>query len=202
MESWVGRAARIGYEGAGIKPSDVDIFNPYDGYSPVMPISLEAFQWHGAQKGDAAGFFNGDISVHGPHPHCSGGGNLGVGRTRSAMYIEALPRPAAGISRVASTARAASPPGAATCAAASSHSVSCAAAGDEGPLDAGGAPPSPHALTSTAASSETNATPASRRGRMPSRSVVVMVSSPVPVVAALRHCASIILGACGAFGTH
>ena len=68
----------------------MDIFNPYDGYSPFLPISLEAFQWHGAKQGDAKDFFNGDISVEGPHPHCSGGGNLGVGRTRSAMYIDSM----------------------------------------------------------------------------------------------------------------
>ncbi len=90
MESWVDRAARMGYEGSGLKPSDVDIFNPYDGYSPFLPISLESFQWKGAKKGDAKDFFNGDITVHGPFPHCSGGGNLGVGRTRTAMYIDGI----------------------------------------------------------------------------------------------------------------
>ena len=90
MEEWVDHAARIGFEGSGLRPEDVDIFNPYDGYSGFLPISLESFQWHGAKKGDARDFFNGDISIHGPHPHCSGGGNLGTGRTRSAMYVDTI----------------------------------------------------------------------------------------------------------------
>ena len=29
-----GNAARRMYEGAGLGPEDVDIFNPYDGYAP------------------------------------------------------------------------------------------------------------------------------------------------------------------------
>ena len=33
IEAWTDRAARM-YEGAGSGPKDVDIFNPYDGYSP------------------------------------------------------------------------------------------------------------------------------------------------------------------------
>jgi hypothetical protein len=53
-------------------------------------LSLEGFGWHGAQKGDSKDFFNGDISVEGPHPHCSGGGNLGTGRIRTAMYIDSI----------------------------------------------------------------------------------------------------------------
>lgn len=84
------RVAGMAYEGSGLHPLDVDIFNPYDGFSPFLPFSLEAFQWHGVKKGDAKDFFRGDISVEGPHPHCSGGGNLGNGRTRTAMYIDSI----------------------------------------------------------------------------------------------------------------
>ena len=83
------------YEGAGLGPADVDIFNPYDGYAPMTQFFLEAFQWHGVKRGDAFGFYAGDIRVEGPHPLCSSGGNLGNGRTRTAMYtdcIEQLPR--------------------------------------------------------------------------------------------------------------
>ena len=86
-KEWV---ASLVYEGSGWSPSDVDIFNPYDGFSTFMPTSLEAFQWHGVQKGDAADFLRGDIRVEGPHPFCSGGGNLGNGRTRTAMYIDSI----------------------------------------------------------------------------------------------------------------
>jgi hypothetical protein len=38
--------ARRMYEGAGLGPDDVDIFNPYDGYAPMAQFFLEAFQWH------------------------------------------------------------------------------------------------------------------------------------------------------------
>ena len=86
-KAWV---ASIVYEGSGWGPRDVDIFNPYDGFSTFIPTTLEAFQWHGVKKGDAADFLRGDISVEGPHPFCSGGGNLGNGRTRTAMYIDSI----------------------------------------------------------------------------------------------------------------
>ena len=91
-ESEAGRAmvARMAYEGSGLRAEDVDIFNPYDGYSFFLPLTLEGFGWHGVGKGDSKDFFNGDISVEGPHPFTSGGGNLGVGRTRTAMYIDSI----------------------------------------------------------------------------------------------------------------
>ena len=75
------------YEGAGIGPEDVDIFNPYDGYAPMAQFFLEAFQWHGVKRGDAFAFYAGDIRVEGPHPFCSSGGNLGNGRTRTAGHV-------------------------------------------------------------------------------------------------------------------
>jgi hypothetical protein len=31
------------YEGAGLRPEDVHIFNPYDGYAPTAQFFLEAF---------------------------------------------------------------------------------------------------------------------------------------------------------------
>ncbi len=51
---------------------------------------LEAFQWHGVKRGDAFGFYAGDIRVEGPHPFCSSGGNLGTGRLRTAMYTDSI----------------------------------------------------------------------------------------------------------------
>ena len=82
--------ASMVYEGSGLRPQDVDIFNPYDGFSPFMPLALEAFEWHGVKDGEAKDFVKGDISVEGPHPFVSGGGNLGCGRTRTAMYIDGI----------------------------------------------------------------------------------------------------------------
>ena len=55
-------------------PADVDIFNPYDGYSIMAQFFLEGFQWHGVKRGDAFAFYAGDISVKGPHPFSSSGG--------------------------------------------------------------------------------------------------------------------------------
>jgi len=84
------KVARMVYEGSGWKPEDVDIFNPYDGFSSFMPFSLEAFGWHGVKYGETTAFVSGDISVEGAHPIHSGGGNLGNGRTRTAMYIDSI----------------------------------------------------------------------------------------------------------------
>src|SRR5215813_6986168 len=90
IEDWTDRAARRMYEGAGLGAKDVDIFNPYDGYAPMAQFFLEAFQWHGVKRGEAFSFYAGDIRVEGPHPFCSSGGNLGNGRTRTAMYTDSI----------------------------------------------------------------------------------------------------------------
>ena len=90
IEDWTDRAARRMYEAAGLGPEDVDIFNPYDGYAPMAHFFLEGFQWHGAKRTDAFAFYAGDIRVEGPLPFCSSGGNLGNGRTRTAMYTDSI----------------------------------------------------------------------------------------------------------------
>jgi hypothetical protein len=56
----------------------------------VAQFFLEGFHWHGVKRGDAFAFYKGDIRVEGPHPFCSSGGNLGNGRTRSAVYIDSI----------------------------------------------------------------------------------------------------------------
>ena len=73
MPDWTDRAARRMYEGAGLGPNDVDVFNPYDGYAPMAQFFLEAFQWHCVKRGDAFAFYAGDVGVEGPHPLCSSG---------------------------------------------------------------------------------------------------------------------------------
>jgi Thiolase C-terminal domain-like len=90
IEDWTDRAARRMYEGAGLGPKDVDIFDPYDSYAPMAQFFLEAFEWHGVKRGDAFAFYAGDIRVEGPHPFSSSGGNLGSGRTRTAMYTDSI----------------------------------------------------------------------------------------------------------------
>ena len=57
---------------------------------PLRSSSLEAFQCNGVKGGDAFAFYAGDIRVEGPHPFCSSGGNLGNGRTRTAMYTDSI----------------------------------------------------------------------------------------------------------------
>jgi len=89
VESWGSGAAQQVWEGSGLKPADVDIFNPYDGYSTMTQFFLEAFQYKGVQKGGAYPFYK-HIEVEGKTPFASGGGNLGNGRTRSAMYTDSI----------------------------------------------------------------------------------------------------------------
>jgi hypothetical protein len=90
IEDWTDRAAKRMYEGAGLAPKDIDIFNPYDGYAIITQFYLEAFQWHGVKRGDAFAFYAGDIRVEGPHPFSSSGGNLGNGRTRTAVHTDSI----------------------------------------------------------------------------------------------------------------
>jgi len=78
------------FEGSGLGPADIDIFNPYDGFALFSQYWLEAFQWHGVKRGEAHDFYAGDISVEGPHPFLSSGGNIGTGRTRSAIFTDCI----------------------------------------------------------------------------------------------------------------
>jgi hypothetical protein len=47
-------------------------------------------QWHGVKKGEAHDFYAGDISVEGPHPLLSSGGNNGTGRLRTALFTDCI----------------------------------------------------------------------------------------------------------------
>mgnify|MGYP001581288399 FL=1 len=89
-QEWSSALARMMWEGSGLGPKDVDVFNPYDGYSTFTQLFLEGFGWHGVKKGEALDFYQGDIRVEGPHPYCSSGGNLGTGRTRAALFSDGI----------------------------------------------------------------------------------------------------------------
>jgi acetyl-CoA acetyltransferase len=82
--------ARKMYAGSGLGPNDVDIENMYDGYTTFHNYYLEALQWHGVKRGEALHFYQGDISVEGPHPISSSGGNAGSGRTRIWMHTDSI----------------------------------------------------------------------------------------------------------------
>jgi acetyl-CoA acetyltransferase len=82
--------ARMLYEGSGLTPRELDVFNPYDGFTLFTQYYLEAMQWHGVKRGEAHDFYAGDIRVEGPHPFSSSGGNNGNGRTRVWMHTDCI----------------------------------------------------------------------------------------------------------------
>ena len=86
----VASLARKMWEGSGLGPGDVDIFNPYDGYLTFTQQFLEGFQWHGVKWGEAHDFYADDIRVEGPHPFLSSGGNNGTGRNRAVLYADSI----------------------------------------------------------------------------------------------------------------
>lgn len=90
VETWTSLQAEMMWEGSGLGPADVDIFNAYDGFLTLPQFMLEAFEWHGVKRGEALDFYADDISVHGPHPFLSGGGNVGCGRTRTAHFHDSV----------------------------------------------------------------------------------------------------------------
>ncbi|MCH7705706.1 MAG: hypothetical protein IIB33_01500 [Chloroflexi bacterium] len=89
-EEFTDSIARKVLEGSGLTSSEVDIFNPYDGFTLFTQYYLEGFQWHGVKRGEAHDFYAGDISVEGPHPFSSSGGNNGNGRTRWWIYTDSI----------------------------------------------------------------------------------------------------------------
>jgi acetyl-CoA acetyltransferase len=82
--------ADVQYEGSGLSASEIDIFNPYDGYLTFTQQFLEGHKWHGVGLGEAHAFYAGDIRVEGPHPFMSSGGNNGVGRQRACHYTDVV----------------------------------------------------------------------------------------------------------------
>lgn len=86
VERFTDTMARKAYAGSGLRPEDIDIFSPYDGFAVFTQYFLEAFKWRGVQRGDAHDFYAGDISLEGPNPFNTGGGNMGTGRMRT-VYI-------------------------------------------------------------------------------------------------------------------
>ena len=75
---------------AKLKPEEIDIFAPYDGFAVFTQYFLEAFGWHGVKRGEAHDFYAGDISLKGPHPLNSGGGNMGSGRMRTVFITDPM----------------------------------------------------------------------------------------------------------------
>ena len=51
---------------------------------------LEAFGWRGVKRGEAHDFYGDDISLKGPNPLNSGGGNMGTGRMRTVFITDPM----------------------------------------------------------------------------------------------------------------
>ena len=90
VEESCDQIARKLYEGSGLTAGDIDIFNPYDGFTPFNQYYLEGFGWHGVKRGEAHDFYAGDISVEGPHPLMPSGGNNGNGRSRCWHWTDSI----------------------------------------------------------------------------------------------------------------
>ncbi|MBM3947573.1 MAG: hypothetical protein FJ315_09305 [SAR202 cluster bacterium] len=82
--------ARRFYAGSGLRPKDIDIFLPYDGFAVFTQYFLEAFRWRGVKRGEAHDFYAGDITIQGPNPLNTGGGNMGTGRMRTAFFSDPI----------------------------------------------------------------------------------------------------------------
>lgn len=90
IESFTDTMARKAYSGSGLKPDDIDIFSPYDGFAVFTQYFTEAFQWRGVKRGDAHAFYAGDITPQGPNPFNTGGGNMGTGRMRTVYFTDGM----------------------------------------------------------------------------------------------------------------
>jgi acetyl-CoA acetyltransferase len=89
-EEWTDIQAKRAYAGSGLTPDDIDLFSPYDGFAVFAQYFLEAFQWRGVKRGEAHDFYAGDISLEGPNPLNSGGGNMGTGRMRTVFITDSM----------------------------------------------------------------------------------------------------------------
>ena len=89
-EAYTDSIAKKVLEGSGLTAREVDIYNPYDGYTLFSQYYLEGLEWHGVKRGEALDFYGGDIRVEGPHPFSSSGGNAGNGRTRTWIYTDSI----------------------------------------------------------------------------------------------------------------
>jgi acetyl-CoA acetyltransferase len=89
-EEWTDVQAQRAYAGSGLKPEEIDLFAPYDGFAVFTQYFLEAFGWRGVKRGEAHDFYAGDISLKGPNPINSGGGNMGSGRMRTVFITDPM----------------------------------------------------------------------------------------------------------------
>jgi acetyl-CoA acetyltransferase len=89
-EEWCDIQANRSYQSSGMGPDDIDIFLPYDGFAIFTQYYIESFGWRGVKKGEAHDFYAGDISIEGPNPLNTGGGNMGTGRMRTTFITDPM----------------------------------------------------------------------------------------------------------------
>ena len=89
-EEWTDIQAKRAYAGTGMGPNDIDVFLPYDGFAVFTQYYIEAFGWRGVKRGEAHDFYAGDISLGGPNPLNTGGGNMGTGRMRTTFFTDPM----------------------------------------------------------------------------------------------------------------
>jgi len=91
VESIAASNGRKMYEGAGITARDLSFENLYDGFSEFHLFHLEGLGWAGIKRGEGLDFYESeDISINGPHPVSSSGGNIGSGRSRFWNHIDCI----------------------------------------------------------------------------------------------------------------
>jgi acetyl-CoA acetyltransferase len=90
MQGWAAQTARRLYESAGISSKDVQFENANEGFTPFHIFWVEGFEFFGVKEGECLDFFQTDISIDGPTPVNTGGGNLGNGRTRYWMWTDTI----------------------------------------------------------------------------------------------------------------
>ena len=74
------------WESAGLGPEDVDVPQPYDGFTPLVYFWLESLGF--CPRGEAHSFIQGGaIDVKGRFPLLSGGGNQGNGRLHGVSHL-------------------------------------------------------------------------------------------------------------------
>ena len=90
VETETAATGRKIYEGAGITADDLSFENMYDGFAQFHQFHIEGLRYRGMQPGDALDFYQTDISIEGPNPILSSGGNIGSGRSRFWMHTDCM----------------------------------------------------------------------------------------------------------------
>ena len=90
VEAETASTGRKIYEGAGITADDLSFENMYDGFAQFHQFHIEGLRYRGMQPGDALDFYQTDISIEGPNPILSSGGNIGSGRSRFWMHTDCM----------------------------------------------------------------------------------------------------------------